>query len=234
MSTSTAPILLVESDASRARQIAEQLTADGYGVELAPSAAHARALIRRNAPALAVLGNLNGPHGALGLLQEIRRAERGPHTWNPMLPTIVMGPDQNEMDVLRAFEAGADDFASPDRYLELRARLQALLRRDRSGRGGAPVLEVGTLEVDTRTHTARLSGRAVDLRRLEFDLLLHLAGDPERVFSKAELLRAVWGYRSACTTRTLDSHASRLRRKLDADHPSRWVVNVWGVGYRLT
>jgi DNA-binding response OmpR family regulator len=62
---------------------------------------------------------------------------------------------------------------------------------------------------------------------------VHLAREPERVFAKQELLRAVWGYRSGGSTRTLDSHASRLRRKLAADGPQRWVVSVWGVGYRL-
>jgi DNA-binding response OmpR family regulator len=73
----------------------------------------------------------------------------------------------------------------------------------------------------------------VDLRRQEFHLLVHLAREPERVFGKDELLRAVWGYRSSGSTRTLDSHASRLRRKLDVDGTRRWVINVWGVGYRL-
>ena len=78
-----------------------------------------------------------------------------------------------------------------------------------------------------------IDGQAVDLRRQEFELLVHLAREPQRVFRKDELLRALWGYRSSGTTRTLDSHASRLRRKLDLDGDRRWVINVWGVGYRL-
>jgi DNA-binding response OmpR family regulator len=76
-------------------------------------------------------------------------------------------------------------------------------------------------------------GQTVTLRRLEFDLLIHLAREPERVFGKDELLRAVWGYRCRGFTRTVDSHASRLRRKLDVDGSRRWVINVWAVGYRL-
>jgi DNA-binding response OmpR family regulator len=79
-----------------------------------------------------------------------------------------------------------------------------------------------------------VAGRGVELRRMEFDLLVHLAREPERVFAKEELLRAVWQYRSGGSTRTLDSHASRLRRRLDPDDAQRWVINVWGVGYRLT
>ncbi len=74
-----------------------------------------------------------------------------------------------------------------------------------------------------------MSGCEVDLRRLEFDLLVHLAREPERVFTREELLRAIWGYRCGGSTRTVDSHASRLRRKLGHG----WVVSVRGVGYRL-
>jgi DNA-binding response OmpR family regulator len=72
----------------------------------------------------------------------------------------------------------------------------------------------------------------VQLRRLEYQLLVHLASDPQRVFPKQELLRAVWGYPVVCSTRTLDSHASRLRRKLAAGG-ERWIINIHGVGYRL-
>ena len=68
---------------------------------------------------------------------------------------------------------------------------------------------------------------------MEFELLVHLAREPERVFAKPELLRSVWGYRSCGSTRTLDSHASRLRRKLAPDDARNWVISVWGVGYRL-
>jgi DNA-binding response OmpR family regulator len=86
--------------------------------------------------------------------------------------------------------------------------------------------------IDTTAHAASLHGNRLELRRLEYDLLLHLAASPQRVFSKHELLQAVWGYRSPGTTRTIDTHACRLRRKLSAAG-ERWVINVWGVGYRL-
>ena len=78
-----------------------------------------------------------------------------------------------------------------------------------------------------------VSEQPVDLCRREYELLVHLASDPERVFTKTELLRSVWGFQTPGTTRTVDSHACRLRRKLSAVG-GRWVVNVWGVGYRLT
>ncbi len=140
-------------------------------------------------------------------------------------------PPREEIDVLRAFDLGADDFVGhPFRYLELRARLRAQLRHGE--RGTRRRLRSGPLEIDRRARVARLAGRRLDLSRLEFDLLTHLAAEPERVFTRDELLRAVWGFRSPGATRTLDSHASRLRRKLDRDGGC-WITSVRGVGYRL-
>jgi DNA-binding response OmpR family regulator len=229
------PILVVESDRDLGRAIVEQLAADGYSVQLARTAEHARILARAHAPRLAVLGRVELPRGALQLLEEIRASGRIEQPWDGALPAIVLDSRAQALDMLRAFDAGADDvLIRPARYLELRARIRAILRRSEATIGREGPLEVGPLVVDRGTRLARLHGRDVGLCRLEFELLLHLAADPQRVFTKDELLSAVWGYRSGGSTRTLDSHASRLRRKLAADSDSRWVINVWGIGYRLT
>jgi DNA-binding response OmpR family regulator len=250
----TPPVLVVEHDPEIGRAMVAQLLADGYRAQLALTAEHARALARADPPLLALLGDLGDPRAALALLGEIRgrdldapasKVDRWPAStvdpwpastvdpWRAGLPVIVVSARADEFDLLRAFEAGADDFfARPSGYLELRARLRAVLVR-----AGAPhaarCMEVGPLEIDAEAHAVYLHGAPVKLRRMEFELLVYLAGEPRRVFTKQELMRTVWRYAAQGTTRTLDSHASRLRRKLRARGRERWIINVRGVGYRL-
>ncbi len=231
------PILVIGADAGLGREIVEQLAADGHPAQLARTAEHARVLAAGRPPQLVVLGDLDTPRGSLDLLESIRgedhdRGHGQTCLWPRGLPVIVLSSRAEQPDLVRAFEAGADDFLPRlVGYLELRARLRALLRRSVSEQRGTPI-QVGPLAIDTTAHAASLHGTRLELRRMEYELLLHLAGDPRRVFRKHELLRAVWGFQSPGRTRTLDSHASRLRRKLNAAG-EHWVVNVRGVGYRL-
>ncbi len=226
------PILVIEADRDLGQAIVDQLVADEDHAKLALSTTHAETLAGREPPRLVVLGELDTPHGALGLLRKIRDSDPGASPWQEDVPVIVLSPSTQEPDLLRAFEAGADDFLPrPACYLELRAWLRAILRRA-DGPKRRRVLQVGLLTIDTDAYTASLHGKHLDLRHLEYQLLVHLASDPQRVFHKQELLRAVWGYPVVCSTRTLDSHASRLRGKLAA-RGERWVINQRGVGYRL-
>jgi DNA-binding response OmpR family regulator len=227
-------ILVVETDPELGPALVEQLSADRYRAVLARTAEHARILAGIYPPRLAVLGGLDSTRGALELLEEIREPDRADTPWEQDMPVIMVGRSAQEIDVLRGFDAGADDFlAHPARYLELRARLRAVMRRAETVRAGTQSLHVGPLSIEPGAQHVSLDGRSVQLCRREFQLLVQLASEPSRVFAKDELLRTVWGYRSSGLTRTVDSHASRLRRKLEGDDERRWVINVWGVGYRL-
>jgi DNA-binding response OmpR family regulator len=229
-------IMLVESDPSPACELVEQLRADRFEAVLARGAEHARTLTRMYSIRAVVLGVLEPPRGALDLLEEIRHSTEADATqllWDARLPAIVIGSGAGQLELLRAFDAGADDFvAAPVSYLELRARLRVLLCR--TGRNtGMRFVSVGSLQIDTAAHTVSFAGAGVELCRLEYELLVYLARKPTTVCSKRELLRAIWNRRDDRGTRTLDSHASRLRRKLGAAGADGFVVNVWGVGYRL-
>jgi DNA-binding response OmpR family regulator len=145
------------------------------------------------------------------------------------LPLVILSGRAGEVDRIRGLERGADEYVTkPFSYSELRLRIAAVLRRTRDRRVTGR-LQVGALVVDPASREVHLGGERVAVSAKEFALLRHLASDPLRVFTKDELLRDVWGFRSPGATRTLDSHACRLRRKLGGG----LVVNVWGVGYRL-
>jgi DNA-binding response OmpR family regulator len=114
----------------------------------------------------------------------------------------------------------------------LRARIAAVLRRSELRRRTS-IVRAGPIVIDVRSREVHVFDRPVELSAKEYDLLVRLAGEPTRVFTRAELMRAVWGRQTFGHSRTLDSHASRLRRKLCGDGPDKLVINVWGVGYRL-
>jgi DNA-binding response OmpR family regulator len=149
------------------------------------------------------------------------------------VPVIVLGePESDAVDRVRALERGCDDFlVRPFAYEELLARMRAVLRRT----APAPheVRRAGPIVADLATRSVSVGEVPVSLAGKEYELLLKLMTDATRVFTKEQLLREVWGFRSLGRTRTLDSHASRLRRKLAAAGAGGAVVNVWGVGYRL-
>ena len=149
------------------------------------------------------------------------------------VPVIVLGdPDSDAVDRARALERGCDDFlARPFVYEELLARIRAVLRR--VAPPAHELLVAGPIRADLATRCVTVNGLVVALAGKEYELLLKLMSDPERVFTKDQLLREVWDFRSRGRTRTLDSHASRLRRKLQSYGDGPFVLNVWGVGYRL-
>ena len=207
------------------------LAGDGFDVVGAAACGEALELAERARPDLVLLGTPLPDAPGLEPCRRLREGEPG-RTWNRDVPLIVLGaPGADASDRVRALQHCDDFVAKPFQYEELLARIRAVLRRT------APAtrdrLEAGDVVVERSTRRVTVQGQRVDLSGKEYALLLRLASEPRRVFTKEDLLRDVWGFRSQARTRTLDTHASRLRRKLGAAGSRPYVVNVWGVGYRL-
>jgi DNA-binding response OmpR family regulator len=232
MNHHAATILVVEDHRSTRAFLADNLAADGFEVVEAESVSDARHLLESSFPDLAII-DLGLPDGdGLELLERVRDADRIAGRLDPDLPLLVLSGRVSEVDRLRGFSRGCDDYiVKPFSYYELSARVRALLRRTRR-RPGAGRLRIGSLELDPLSRQAWVGGEPVALSKKEYALLRALAAEPTRVFTREELLRGVWGFVAMGQTRTLDSHAFRLRQKLNRAG-DRFVVNVWGVGYRL-
>jgi len=226
-----ASVVVCEDDTVTLEMLCDHLVADRFGVLPAPSASDALRLCRYKTPDLMLLDLQLPDASGLDVLQEIREADGIVSRFDPRLPVIILTGRGKEDDRVRGLEFGADDYlVKPFAYRELRARIGAVLRRGIERNSGP--CRVGEIVVDPVRRRAWVGQREVVLAKKEFSLLRVLASEPHRVFSKRELLGEVWGLRAPTKTRTLDSHASRLRRKLDPEH-GRYVINCWGVGYRL-
>lgn len=217
-------VLVAEPESATREYLGRQLRDDGFDVLGAARRSEALDLVERAHPDLVLLAELD-------LCLSLRRGEPG-RNWDRNVPVILLAPSSDPVERVRALDRGADDvIGRPFAYEELLARIRALLRR--SGANSPEVLVADGLTIDRRTRRVTVRDTTVALSAKEFDLLTRLAIEPSRVFTKEELLREVWGFRALGRTRTLESHASRLRRKLCLDDGDRFVVNVWGVGYRL-
>jgi DNA-binding response OmpR family regulator len=218
-------LLLHEPEQGSREYLERNLRDDGFEVLGAARDWEALDLVERARPDLVVATGIE-------LCRLLREGEPG-RTWDRNVPVIVVThPNSDPVDRVRALERGADDVLQrPVAYLELVARIRAILRR--TAVNGDERIEAGDIVVDRRTRRVFVRGTPVELPGREFELAARLAADPLRVWTKGELLRDVWGFRSDGLTRTVDSHACRLRRKLRLSDGDRFVVNVWGVGYRL-
>jgi len=217
-------VLVAEPESETREYLGRQLRDDGFDVLAAARRSEALELVERVRPDLVLLAELD-------LCLRLRRGEPG-RTWDRNVPVILLAPSSDPVERVRALDRGADDvIGRPFAYEELLARIRALLRR--STTSAAEVLVAGDLVIDRRTRRVGVRDTMVALSAKEFELVARLASEPYRVFTKEELLREVWGFRALGRTRTLESHASRIRKKLRVAEADRFVVNVWGVGYRL-
>jgi DNA-binding response OmpR family regulator len=225
MMTKAQRVLVVEDEPSIAAQVAARLRAEGFVVDVAHDGPSAVARAEEAEPDLVVLDvMLPGFDG----LEVCRRL----HARRPV-PVLMPTARDAETDVLVGLGVGADDYMTkPFSIRELVARVQALLRRvDRAAAqaAGDRRIVLGDLEIDLGQRRVTRAGEQAYLTPIEFDLLLHLAGQPRTVLPREALLAKVWGWSHVTGTRTVDSHVKALRRKLGAD----LIRTVHGVGYAL-
>jgi DNA-binding response OmpR family regulator len=226
-------VLVVEDDDLTRGFLVENLSADGFPAVGAGGVGEGLRAIEVRQPALVVLDLGLQDGNGLALLDRVRAADGLASRIDPDLPVIVLSGRAGDADRVRSLARGADDHVcKPFLYAELLGRVRAVLRRA-EGRRRQGLLRVGELTVDPSTRAVRLAGKKIELAAKEFALLHALAEEPTRVYGKNELLRDVWGFQSLGRTRTLDAHACRLRKKLSPSSRP-WVVNVRGVGYKLT
>lgn len=223
-------ILIVEADDHALRTHGDELLLDGYEPLTAQTDQHARLKLATAKPDAMLLGGLDSPAQAIGVLRDLRGGEI-PHA-DPRVPTITIGADSDHV-AIRHYEAGADIVlpTNPSPLL-VSSALAALAARTHSETQRRRVLRVGSLTVDCDARIASTEGRVIPLTRLEFDLLQTLAHQPYTVLTRQQLAREVWNT-DYVSGRTIDSHANRLRTKLNATGVEPLLQTVRGVGYRL-
>ena len=221
-----AQLLLIEDDAAIRTSLIRSLTERGHAVTSAPSAmAGLQAAVEPGLELVLLdlgLPDLDG-HTLLTMLRAVSR-----------VPVIITTARDDEQEIVRLLEAGADDYViKPFTAEQLHARVRAVLRR--AGEADAvAALELGGLRVDPRSREATLDGEQLQLARKEFDLLLFLAARAGEVVSKQTLLAEVWHQPYGGSDKTVDVHLSWLRRKLgETASAPRYLVSVRGVGVKL-
>jgi DNA-binding response OmpR family regulator len=220
--------VLVVDDEPIVRDVAVRyLEQEGYRTLEAADGDTAKALLEQETPSLVVLDLMLPGTDGLALCRWIRARSD--------LPVIMVTALGEEADRLAGLQLGADDYLTkPFSPRELVARVKAVLRRSAPGLAKAELIEASDLVIDAGRREVRKGGSCLDLTALEFDLLWFLAGHPNRVFTREELMEAVWGYRSALDTGTVTVHVRRLRAKIEDDPANpRHLETVWGTGYRF-
>ena len=220
-------ILVVDDSTQILRLTTDYLVHAGFKVVTAGTAEGALRLSRLERPDLLIL-DLGLPDGdGLDVARAVRRTSD--------LPIIMLTARTEETDTLIGLELGADDYITkPFSPRELVARVRAVLRRAETAHTPAVILETGDLTLDLDRMLVTVAGRRVELTPTEFQLLSAMARQPGRVFTRAQLLDALHGVAFDSYERAIDAHVKNIRRKLEPDpHAPRYLLTVFGVGYRL-
>lgn len=218
-------VMVVDDDQDLSEMLGIVLTGAGIDVDLVSRGDEVLEVFRNNPPDLVLLDVMLPGLDGIEVCRLIRAES--------MVPIIMLSAKGDTHDVVKGLEAGADDYmVKPFKHpSELVARIRTRLRRTNADISG--LITIGDLAIDVQAHQVLRAGKQIFLTRLEFDLLVALAKEPGRVFTRDALLSEVWGYRHSSDTRLVNVHVQRLRSKIehDAERPEI-VVTVRGVGYK--
>lgn len=220
-------ILVVDDEPGMTRLVSLYLRQADFAVETAPTGADALYALEQGPFDLVVLDVGLPDLDGYSVCQHMRSTSK--------VPVIMLTARADHRDRIMGFERGADDYVpKPFNPEELVARVNAVLRRVQPEPEKPEQIAVDGLVVGLTDRTVTVDGTIVELRPKEFDLLVQLASNPDRVFSRELLLQRVWGYESMGDTATVDVHIWRLRQKLgESGREHRWIRTVWGAGYRF-
>lgn len=220
-------ILLAEPNPTLRSDLSRYLSGNQYTVESVDSGAGALSLLMHFSPDLVILDALLSS-GGTPLFEEIRKSSS--------VPIILTAPRATVTDKVHALESGADDFLlTPCDVRELGARAKAVLRRSlpKTHREEARTINLDRFTLSIEEYEFRLDGQRVDLTPKELQLLYFLASNPNKVYTRDQLLDKVWGYSYLGNTRTIDAHIRKVREKCDGVSDKWAIRTVWGVGYKF-
>jgi two-component system phosphate regulon response regulator PhoB len=222
-------ILIIEDEAAIREMVSFALGKAGFNLREASDAAEAEDLMAEQLPDLILLDWMLPGMSGIELARRLKRDE-----YSRQVPIIMLTARSEEDDRVGGLEAGADDYVTkPFSPRELVARIKAVLRRAQP-EGEGETLEADGLVLDAASHRVSVEGKSLDLGPTEYRLLKHFMSHAERVFSRGQLLDAVWGRNSFVEERTVDVHILRLRKVLGMHGRDRLVQTVRGAGYRFS
>ncbi|MFM8965804.1 MAG: MtrAB system response regulator MtrA [Actinomycetota bacterium] len=218
-------IMVVDDDQDLAEMLGIVLNGVGMEVDLVSRGDEAVEVFKNSQPDLVLLDIMLPGTDGIEVCREIRKQSN-------RVPIVMLTAKSDTHDIVKGLEAGADDYmVKPFKPSELVARIRTRLRRVSGDINGT--LTIGDLAIDIVEHTVARGGKEIPLTRLEFDLLVALAKEPGRVFTREALLGEVWGYRHSTDTRLVNVHIQRLRAKIEHDPENPTIIStVRGVGYK--
>jgi two-component system phosphate regulon response regulator PhoB len=223
-------ILVVEDDRDIREMVCQSLAQNDYRTVGVRDVQEARQAIEKDSPDCLVVDWMLPDGSGVELIRWLRRQDQLQH-----VPVLMLTARAQESDMIMGLDSGADDYLTkPMSLRELNARIRALLRRPAQYEEHQDLVEFGPVSLNTRTHEVFVNQTAVDLTKTEFKLLKLLIENPRKVFSREQILDAVWGVNAFLGDRTVDVHILRLRKILKPYGADRMITTVRGSGYRLS